>query len=95
MSLRPVPSHIVALIQSGRYVELWDLLGDNAAIGRYMEDIHCTCICKDQCPSGVHSAQGEGGVIYSVLDMLHPDSVSSGYDGRSDQGEIGIRYPPG
>ena len=39
MSLRPVSSRLVGLIQAGRYIEMRDLLGDNAVVGRRMEEI--------------------------------------------------------
>ena len=42
ISLRPVPARLVSQIQSGHYVEMRDLLGDNAAIGRQLEDIRTT-----------------------------------------------------
>ena len=42
MSLRPVPTRLVSMIQNGRYVEMRDLLGDNAAVGRHMEDIRAS-----------------------------------------------------
>ena len=42
ISLRPVPASLVSQIQSGHYVEMRDLLGDNAAIGRQLEDIRTT-----------------------------------------------------
>ncbi len=42
MSIRPVPVRVVSQIQSGQYVEMRDLLGDNAAVGRHMDDIRTT-----------------------------------------------------
>ena len=39
MSLRPVPSRLVSQIQAGQFIEMRDLLGDNAAVGRHVEDI--------------------------------------------------------
>ena len=39
ISLRPLPARLVSLIQSGRFVEMRDLLGDNAAVGGRMEEI--------------------------------------------------------
>lgn len=42
MSLRPIPSRLVGLIQAGRYVEMRDLLGENAAVGRHMEEIRAS-----------------------------------------------------
>lgn len=38
VSLRPVPSRTVQLIRSNRYVEMRDLLGDNAAVRRHFEE---------------------------------------------------------
>ena len=42
ISLRLVPMRLVSQIQFGHYVEMRDLLGDNAAISRHMEDIRTT-----------------------------------------------------
>ena len=39
MSLRPVPARLVNQIQTGQYVEMWDLLGDNAAVGHHLDDM--------------------------------------------------------
>ena len=42
MSIRPVPVRVVSQIQSGQYVDMRDLLGDNAAVGRHMDDMRTT-----------------------------------------------------
>ena len=39
MSLRPVPARLVSQIRAGQFIEMRDLLGDNAAVGRHVEDI--------------------------------------------------------
>ena len=40
MSTQPVPERLVRQIQSGRYIELRDLLWDNTAVRRQFEEIH-------------------------------------------------------
>ena len=38
VSLRPVPSHTVHLIRSKCFIEMRDLLGDNAAVRHHFEE---------------------------------------------------------
>ena len=40
ISTRPVPARIVSLIRSGRFVEMRDLLGDNARVRSHFEVMH-------------------------------------------------------
>lgn len=40
ISTRPVPARIVSLIRSGRFVEMRDLLGDNATVRSHFEVMH-------------------------------------------------------
>ena len=40
MSLHPVPARVVSLIQSGRFIEMRDLLTDNVTVRSHFEDMH-------------------------------------------------------
>ena len=40
MSLRPVPVRIVQQVRSGQFVDMRDLLGDNAAVRQHFEGVH-------------------------------------------------------
>ena len=40
ISTRPISARILQQIQSGRYIEMRDLLGDNAAVRQHFEELH-------------------------------------------------------
>ena len=40
ISTRPVPARIVQQIRAGRFIEMRDLLGDNAAVRHHFEELH-------------------------------------------------------
>ena len=40
ISTRPIPARVATLIRSGRFIEMRDLLGDNATVRSHFEDMH-------------------------------------------------------
>ena len=85
VSHRPVPARLVSQIQSAHYVEMRDLLGDNTAIGRQLEDIRTTMGANV-----LQVSSGQGCHIPRIMVVLLPVLPSGWYSKFSHEGETGI-----
>ncbi len=77
LSSDPIPAKVVHSIQSGQYVEMRDLLGDNMALKSQPTPRVPPCVFPPTCSAGCHKAPSPGGHYSPSMDPLFPGILGS------------------